>query len=90
MVAPKELFRINHYTSTAIDLHQHPCRSWVQPVHDDGLAWVPMRLLKCKVLACDEESTPLECWPFCELPWTRKSAEPGKRDKDSLSDEREM
>ncbi|CAI5465644.1 unnamed protein product [Closterium sp. Yama58-4] len=66
--APRDVLHLNHFTATAIDLAQHPCRSWVKPVLDRGLTWVTPRALKCRALPC-RRSTPLECWPFCILPW---------------------
>ncbi|CAI5979432.1 unnamed protein product [Closterium sp. NIES-64] len=66
--APRDVLHLNHFTATAIDLAQHPCRSWVKPVLDQGLTWVTPRALKCRALPC-RRSTPLECWPFCILPW---------------------
>ncbi|CAI5498778.1 unnamed protein product, partial [Closterium sp. Naga37s-1] len=66
--APRDVLHLNHFTAMAIDLAQHPCRSWVKPVLDRGLTWVTPRALKCRALPC-RRSTPLECWPFCILPW---------------------
>ncbi|CAI5517645.1 unnamed protein product [Closterium sp. Naga37s-1] len=74
--APRDVLHLNHFTATAIDLAQHPCRSWVKPVLDQGLTWVTPRALKCRALPC-RRSTPLECWPFCILPW--QGEEDGRR-----------
>ncbi|GJP81906.1 hypothetical protein CLOP_g12039 [Closterium sp. NIES-67] len=67
--APRDVLHLNHFTAVAIDLQQHPCRSWVKPVLDQGLTWVLPRTLKCRALPC-RPSTPVECWPFCSLPWS--------------------
>ncbi|CAI5992432.1 unnamed protein product [Closterium sp. NIES-64] len=74
--APRDVLHVNHFTATAIDLAQHPCRSWVKPVLDQGLTWVTPRALKCRALPC-RRSTPLECWLFCILPW--QGEEDGRR-----------
>ncbi|CAI5984151.1 unnamed protein product [Closterium sp. NIES-65] len=74
--APQDVLHVNHFTATAIDLAQHPCRSWVKPVLDQGLTWVTPRALKCRALPC-HRSTPLECWLFCILPW--QGEEDGRR-----------
>ncbi|CAI5517757.1 unnamed protein product [Closterium sp. Naga37s-1] len=68
--APPEILHLNHYTSREVDLKEPPCNATVKPIEDPSLFWARNRTMECKAVRCGGSvDTPVECWPFCQLPW---------------------
>ncbi|CAI5496719.1 unnamed protein product [Closterium sp. Naga37s-1] len=68
--APPSILHLNHYTSREVDLKEPPCNATVKPIEDPSLFWARNRTMECKAVRCGGSGeTPVECWPFCQLPW---------------------
>ncbi|CAI5481664.1 unnamed protein product [Closterium sp. Yama58-4] len=68
--APPSILHLNHYTSREVDLKEPPCNATVKPIEDASLFWARNRTMQCRAVRCGGSGdTPVECWPFCQLPW---------------------